>query len=162
MSSELTKLKRARLQRSRKVKITLFCKNGFSQIAFELRKIVTYFCQHRVPNAETRRNMFAICTICMQYVYNMCIRSMYETHRNTDLKSSISEFDLRSRSREVTCRAKQVILHISRCVCASWVLCELDADSKSDIKNVEFDKKKWQQAPINPRRAGGASRRPPP
>ena len=60
MPSELTQLQRVRLQRSRKVKIELFCENGFSQITFELREPVTKFWQHRVPLVKTRRNIYIL------------------------------------------------------------------------------------------------------
>ena len=39
------------------VKKFFFREKGFSQITFELRKIVAWFWQHRVPFGETRRNI---------------------------------------------------------------------------------------------------------
>ena len=65
MPSDLTKLQWVRLQRSRKSKHRFFfAKNGFSQITLELRKLVTQFWQHRVPLAETHRNMYILTLKC--------------------------------------------------------------------------------------------------
>ena len=42
------------------VKRALFCKNGFSQITLELRRLATYFWHYRVSDVETRRNMYML------------------------------------------------------------------------------------------------------